>query len=608
MSNVVSVAGAGSRGKARAVVLSFLACIAVGGCSADVDRFSSASFGSGYEEQASLSPSYGPSHGLGLAAADSGRISPRVPSQDKALRLARADPGDAKGYLQVARVDLPPLPPQQQAASAADRRTKLADGYGIYNRGPVADGVYTGPRVFTPYDRPREDIPPPPPPYYAPKGDDPARYEHERDSDADGVPPPYFRKSSGVPRVYEPKPEPETPVYEPRPYEPRPRAEGRFYEPGPRQEYGRAADLPPRDFGDRPGYRPRPFYPAEEYGPRRFLRGEARPAFDNTKIARSSDPVAADRGNGKVVTVQPGETLYTLAIRYGVTVDMIAQANGLSGRAVRPGQDLLIPRAGPVSFSHVESSKAPAEAVACVEPRCHLVRKGETIASLAREYRLPARRIMEANNLTSVHSLKPGQRLEIPLEIAPARQGAEAPAGNDGTRKDTASLPPAAIPSEAVSQVKPEPEVKTAMVTPGAEPSCDAALANPMPRTGKTFRKPVEGLIISKFGAQRDGTINEGVTISVPKGTPIKAAENGVVAYVGDELPGFGNLILIRHADEYVTAYAHADEILVKKCDVVKRGQIVGKAGATGDASQPQLHFEIRKNSKPVDPQPLLSS
>jgi len=115
-------------------------------------------------------------------------------------------------------------------------------------------------------------------------------------------------------------------------------------------------------------------------------------------------------------------------------------------------------------------------------------------------------------------------------------------------------------------------------------------------------------MIIGQFGPQRDGSVNEGVTISAPKGTPIRAAENGVVAYVGDELPGFGNLILIRHADEFVTAYAHADEILVKKCDVVKRGQVVAKAGTSGDASQPQLHFEIRKNAKPVDPSPLLGS
>jgi murein DD-endopeptidase MepM/ murein hydrolase activator NlpD len=138
--------------------------------------------------------------------------------------------------------------------------------------------------------------------------------------------------------------------------------------------------------------------------------------------------------------------------------------------------------------------------------------------------------------------------------------------------------------------------------------SCEAALANPQPRMGAAFRKPVEGKTIAPFGPQKDGTVNEGITISVPKGTPVKAAENGVVAYAGDELPGFGNLILIRHADDYITAYAHADTILVKKCDVIKRGQTIATAGTTGDASQPQLHFEVRKNSKPVDPLPLLGS
>src|SRR5690606_17303318 len=118
--------------------------------------------------------------------------------------------------------------------------------------------------------------------------------------------------------------------------------------------------------------------------------------------------------------------------------------------------------------------------------------------------------------------------------------------------------------------------------------NCEDALANPLPRSGRTFREPVEGLVVQKFGPQADGSVNEGINISVPKGTPIKAAENGVVAYVGNELSGFGNLVLIRHADDYVTAYAHADEVLVRRCDVVKRGQVIAKAGATGDVAQPQ--------------------
>ncbi|NJM35803.1 MAG: M23 family metallopeptidase, partial [Rhodomicrobium sp.] len=93
----------------------------------------------------------------------------------------------------------------------------------------------------------------------------------------------------------------------------------------------------------------------------------------------------------------------------------------------------------------------------------------------------------------------------------------------------------------------------------------------------------------------------------IPKGTPVKAAENGVVAYAGNELAGFGNLILVRHADGYVTAYAHNDELMVKRCEVVKRGQIIAKAGATGKVSKPQLHFEVRKDSKPVDPEGYFS-
>jgi murein DD-endopeptidase MepM/ murein hydrolase activator NlpD len=117
----------------------------------------------------------------------------------------------------------------------------------------------------------------------------------------------------------------------------------------------------------------------------------------------------------------------------------------------------------------------------------------------------------------------------------------------------------------------------------------------------------VQGLITAKFGSRQDGSFNDGIDFSVPKGTPVKAAENGVVAYAGNELPGFGNLVLVRHAEGYVTAYAHNDEVLVRRCDVVKRGQVISKAGATGKVSQPQLHFELRKDSKPVDPEGFFS-
>ncbi len=305
-----------------------------------------------------------------------------------------------------------------------------------------------------------------------------------------------------------------------------------------------------------------------------------------------------------------------------MTVDLIARANGLSSPGVRPGTRLIIPYATPSAYAEAPKGESRTKAAACAGEHCHVVKPGETVRSIARDYRVSEQRIMEANNLPGSHFLKAGQTIAIPVEKPASRDSfaSAAPqkpdAGPKAAQLNRVPNLSSAVPAEREAKpstledpqpLRPAPEAKTAAL-PAPEPSCEAALANPLPRMGNNFRKPVEGKVIASFGPQRDGTVNEGITILAPKGTPIKAAENGVVAYVGDELPGFGNLILIRHADEYITAYAHTDAILVKKCDVVKRGQAIATAGATGDVSQPQLHFEIRKNSKPVDPAPLLGS
>ena len=121
-----------------------------------------------------------------------------------------------------------------------------------------------------------------------------------------------------------------------------------------------------------------------------------------------------------------------------------------------------------------------------------------------------------------------------------------------------------------------------------------------------SFRWPVRGRIVTAFGPKPSGQQNDGINVAVPEGTPIKAAEDGVVAYAGNELKSYGNLVLVRHSNGYVTAYAHASEIMVKRDDTVKRGQIIAKAGQTGTVAAPQLHFEIRKGSTPVDPMPFL--
>jgi murein DD-endopeptidase MepM/ murein hydrolase activator NlpD len=122
-----------------------------------------------------------------------------------------------------------------------------------------------------------------------------------------------------------------------------------------------------------------------------------------------------------------------------------------------------------------------------------------------------------------------------------------------------------------------------------------------------SFRWPARGRVIAGFGPKPNGLQNDGINLAVPEGTPVKAAEDGVVAYAGSELKGYGNLVLVRHNNGFVTAYAHASEIMVKRGDQVKRGQVIAKSGQTGSVTSPQLHFEIRKGATPVDPAQYLN-
>jgi len=117
----------------------------------------------------------------------------------------------------------------------------------------------------------------------------------------------------------------------------------------------------------------------------------------------------------------------------------------------------------------------------------------------------------------------------------------------------------------------------------------------------------VRGRVVTAYGVKTNGKANDGINVAVPEGTPVKAAEDGVVAYSGNELKGYGNLILVRHSNGYVTAYAHASELMVKRGDTIKRGQVIAKSGQTGEVGSPQLHFEIRKGSASVDPLQFLN-
>lgn len=256
---------------------------------------------------------------------------------------------------------------------------------------------------------------------------------------------------------------------------------------------------------------------------------------------------SASYASGPRVTVQQGDTLSGISQRYGVPIGTIQAANNLGDAPLRAGQVLVLPGANMAAATPAPRAAAPAAPP--LQPSY-----AQTTA--------PA---------PTTHKVKT-------TTIAPAET-------TESTTVPTAA--PVAAPSSVAS---------------------NAQLPTPEPLSGNSFRWPVKGHVISGFGTKADGGHNDGIDISVPQGTPVKAAENGVVAYAGNELKGYGNLVLVRHANNWVSAYANNEQILVKRGDKVSRGQVIAKAGSTGSASQPQVHFELRKGSRPVDPTQYMSS
>ncbi|MEQ8965313.1 MAG: peptidoglycan DD-metalloendopeptidase family protein [Azospirillaceae bacterium] len=204
----------------------------------------------------------------------------------------------------------------------------------------------------------------------------------------------------------------------------------------------------------------------------------------------------------------------------------------------------------------------------------------------------------------------------------PDRPAAPAPTPEaDAPRADAARTDPAPAenPSDAGERTAPtatgiwaSPDTGMAVdpdEAPTANPPPDGearaglpATVEPPPLDGTGFRRPVSGEILSGFGTKPDGSRNDGINIAAPRGTPIVAAQSGVVAYAGDELRGFGNLVILRHEGDWVSAYAHTDRILVARGDRVTMGQTIATVGATGDVTTPQLHFELRRGRDAVDP------
>lgn len=214
------------------------------------------------------------------------------------------------------------------------------------------------------------------------------------------------------------------------------------------------------------------------------------------------------------------------------------------------------------------------------------VQRGDTLSKIGQRYGVSYRWIADANNIGAPYTIYPGQRLVVPY-----------------SRPQVAKRSTKRKKSRTKKRLPPQ----TASRTPSGGRTGTSSRRLPQPNapglSGRGFLRPVPGKIISRYGPKANGKRNDGVNIAAPRGTSVRAAEHGIVAYAGDELAGFGKMLLIKHAGGWMTAYAHNGVLLVKKGQKVKRGQTVAKVGSTGQVARPQLHFEIRRGNRALNPE-----
>jgi len=390
-----------------------------------------------------------------------------------------------------------------------------------------------------------------------------------------------------------------------------------------------------------PEHRPAPQNDAAS-APERPRQAVARDAAPERAAMARREPAPQSLGTpaaGDTIQVEQGDTLYSLSKRYGVALADLIEANGLHhGTSLKPGQQIVLPAGTlarqarreargkpsvalvpvarvPVTAPGLDASSTaapppaptatlPASTVTPSAPAAaagwegrHTIKAGESLYGIARQHRVSLAELQRVNGIDNPLRVKVGTSLQVPgtatatlpAEPAPARELAqEAPAtpkiiNAPNERKVVAAR------SDQVSDADP--------VTASAPANAIAS----EPTSGR-FRWPARGRVIAAYGRRPDGTQNDGINLALPQGAEVHASEAGKVAYAGNELKGYGNLILIRHDNGWVSAYAHNDQLLVKRDDVVRRGQVIAKAGKTGSVDQPQLHFELRQGSRPVDP------
>lgn len=305
------------------------------------------------------------------------------------------------------------------------------------------------------------------------------------------------------------------------------------------------------------------------------------------------------------VRVEPGMTLYSIARANNLSVGELARANSLAAPySVSVGQNLRVP--GRDNAIAPQPAYAKPDTTLAAGGGDHTVRAGETLYSLGRTYGVSPFAIAKLNGFSNSVALRQGQTVRIPKggsgagPVVAAKQPERAPAGTD-TQADIDNGDQVDQPATDMASAQPKPVQQL--------PQQMVDTTQPAQEAGSlTFRWPVKGRVISGYGSKPGGLRNEGINIAVPEGTDVRAAEAGVVAYAGNELKGYGNLVLIRHEGGWVTAYAHNKDLFVKRGDTVKRGDVISKAGQTGSVTSPQVHFEVRKGATAMDPMRFLNA
>lgn len=360
--------------------------------------------------------------------------------------------------------------------------------------------------------------------------------------------------------------------------------------------------------------------------------------------SRPQTPQAAQRptqqvpvpASGQTIDVVQGDTLYGLSKKHKVSIAALMEVNSLKQANLKPGQKLVLPQGASASRPATKSAPAvagaPAPTVASAvtpdsvaptladvtpksatprlatqakpEPQAppsvaydgqYVVKQGDSLFNVARAHRVTLAELQRLNGISDPKKVRPGTVLRVPTIDGSSPVVAVA--------AEPTPAPTTTVPQVTAPKIINAPEASV----PGA-PQRVARLpgtandASPAPK----FRWPAQGKVITAFNNSDTGIPSDGIAIAVPQGTDIHAAEAGQVAYASNELKGYGNLVLIRHENGFVTAYAHTDRITVKRGDTVKRGQVIATAGRPSDTAPPQIQFELRQGTTPIDPTPYL--